>query len=175
MTPEGQEGTLDDWKDAVPDLASHKSEGKPNIGDLDPTFLLVMAKVMTQGLTKYPNDPDGLPNWWKGGSYRSFCASILRHALALASGEDFDRESGLPHAAHIAVDASFIESWRQRGVGVDDRLPPRRFTLHPDDAWPSLEQRIKVAAEAADKALREFDARQQPEGLQVYWPFGEPR
>ena len=103
-------------------LASHKSEGKPLVNDLDPLFILDMGQVMTQGLTKYPNDPDGTPNWWKGGSYRSFIASIQRHALALASGCNYDDESGLPHAAHIAVDAMFVSSWLNRSVGVDDRL-----------------------------------------------------
>ena len=102
--------------------ATHHDAGKPRIQDLDPDFLLEMGMVMTQGLTKYPNDPDGMPNWWKGGSYRSFVASILRHTLRLACGQDIDPESGLPHTAHIAVDASFVRSWQARGVGTDDRL-----------------------------------------------------
>lgn len=103
-------------------LASHKSDGKAQVQDIDPIFILEMGQVMTQGLIKYPNDPDGMPNWWKGGSYRSFLASIMRHALALSAGEDIDPESGQPHAAHIAIDASFVRSWQRRGVGVDDRL-----------------------------------------------------
>ena len=103
-------------------LAKHNSDGKPQVGDMDPKFILMMGQVLTQGLTKYPNDPDGKPNWWKGGDYRSFCASILRHACKLAMGEDLDDESGLPHAAHIAIDAMFIWSWQDRGVGVDSRL-----------------------------------------------------
>lgn len=105
-----------------PELASHKSEGKPLVNDLDPLFWLEMGEVMTQGLTKYPNDPDGTPNWYKGGSFRGFIASIQRHAMRLAAGEDVDRESGLPHAAHIAVDAMFVRSWQVREVGQDDRL-----------------------------------------------------
>lgn len=104
------------------ELALHKSEGKSQVGDMDPTFILEMGDVLTNGLAKYPNDPDGLPNWWKGGDYRGFVASILRHALKLAKGEDLDDESGLPHAAHIAVDAMFVRSWQSRGVGKDSRL-----------------------------------------------------
>ena len=104
------------------ELAAHKSEGKPRVGDLDPGFWLAMGDVMTQGLPKYPNDPDGTPNWWKGGSFRGFCASVERHAMALAKGQDYDRESGLHHAAHLAVDAMFLWSWYQREVGQDDRL-----------------------------------------------------
>lgn len=104
------------------ELAKHISEGKSRVQDLDPLFLLEMGDVMTQGLTKYPNDSDGMPNWWKGGDYRGFVASVLRHALRLAAGEDFDTESGQSHAAHIAVDASFVRSWQRRGVGNDTRL-----------------------------------------------------
>lgn len=126
----------------VTELAAHKSAGKPQVGDMDSLFVLDMGDILTQGLTKYPNDPDGMPNWYKGGSYRSFCASILRHALKLASGEDIDScpkidpegdcagaladtcplHSRLPHAAHIAIDAMFVRSWQRRKVGQDDRL-----------------------------------------------------
>ncbi len=106
----------------LPTLAAHQSSGKPQVGDLDPAFIIEMGEVMTKGLVKYPNDPDGMPNWWKGGKYRGFCASIIRHAMALAMGEDDDAEDGLPHAAHLAVDAMFLRSWQVRGVGVDNRL-----------------------------------------------------
>lgn len=103
-------------------LASHLSSGKPQVGDLDPQFILEMGEVMTQGLTKYPNDPDGTPNWYKGGDYRSFYASMMRHLLKVMAGEDIDDESGKPHLAHLAVDASFVRSWQRRGVGKDTRL-----------------------------------------------------
>ncbi len=102
--------------------AAHQDSGKPAVADLDPQFILEMGEVMTQGLTKYPNDADGRPNWWKGGAFRGFIASILRHGLALLRGEDIDPESGKPHAAHIAVDAMFVRSWQRRGVGEDNRL-----------------------------------------------------
>lgn len=109
------------------ETAAHKSEGKPLVGDADPLFWLAMGDVLAQAVAKYPNDPDGKPNWWKGGGYRGFIASIDRHAKALASGENLDKESGLPHAAHIGVDSMFLWSWMERGVGQDDRLiaPPR--------------------------------------------------
>lgn len=103
-------------------LAAHKSAGKPQVGDLDWAFIEEMGKVMTGGLTKYPNDPDGMPNWWKGGDYRGFLASMGRHLIALAKGEDIDPEFGAAHAAHLAVDAMFLWSWQTRGVGQDRRL-----------------------------------------------------
>jgi hypothetical protein len=103
-------------------LAKHLSEGKPQVQDIDPLFILEMGKVMTAGLAKYPNDPDGMPNWWKGGDYRGFVASSLRHLLAFAGGQAEDEEDGLPHLAHLAVDAMFLWSWHNRSVGVDSRI-----------------------------------------------------
>lgn len=126
------------------ELASHISNGKSLVGDMDASFILEMGDILTDGLVKYPNDPDGMPNWYKGGDYRSFCASIIRHALKLAGGEDFDdcpgtnpnKDTGCTgakadycplhsrraHAAHIAIDAMFVRSWQGRGVGVDSRM-----------------------------------------------------
>lgn len=124
----------------MPELAAHKSEGKSQVGDMDPLFILEMGEVMTNGLIKYPNDPDGAPNWWKGGDYRSFCASILRHSLKMAAGEDLDEESGLPHAAHIAVDAMFLRSWQKRKVGADTRL---------SDEYGALAEMTQLAASEA--------------------------
>ena len=104
------------------ELAKHASSGKPQVQDIDPLFILAMGDVLTQGLTKYPNDEDGMPNWWKGGDTRDFVGSIIRHSARLASGEEIDDESGQHHAAHIAVDAMFMWSWLKRGVGRDTRL-----------------------------------------------------
>lgn len=122
-----------------PELAKHTSAGKPQVQDIDPLFILAMGDVLTQGLTKYPNDEDGMPNWWKGGDTRDFVGSIMRHAAKLASGEGFDEESGQSHAAHIAVDAMFLWSWLNRGVGRDTRLLT--------DCLPVLEsERFRVVA-----------------------------
>lgn len=107
------------------ELAAHKSAGKPLVGDLDPDFILGMAEVLAANIEKYPNDPDGMPNWWKGGDYRSFLASMGRHWLAMARGDDLDlgeQGDGLHHALHLAVDAMFYYSWQRRGVGKDTRL-----------------------------------------------------
>lgn len=113
------------------ETAAHKSDGKSLVGDADPLFWVAMGDVLAQAVAKYPNDPDGKPNWWKGGGYRGFIASIDRHAKSLASGENLDKESGRPHAAHIGVDSMFLWSWMERGVGQDDRLihiePPKNY------------------------------------------------
>lgn len=110
-----------EWRGPVT-IAAHKDMGKPDVGSLDPEFILAMGQVLTNSNAKYPDDLDGRPNWFKGGKYRSFLGSIGRHFLALMKGEDFDPESGLPHAAHLAIDAMFLYSWVRRAVGDDNRL-----------------------------------------------------
>lgn len=107
------------------ELAVHKSEGKPLVGDIDPEFELAIGEVLAASVGKYPNDADGMPNWWKGGSYRGFAASTKRHLDKFLLGEDYDDGeggSGLPHLWHAATDIMFLLSWQQRGVGADDRL-----------------------------------------------------
>lgn len=107
---------------AIMPLAAHKSEGKPLLGDIDPEFEIAIGHVLAASVGKYPNDADGMPNWWKGGSYRGFAASTKRHLDKWLMGEDYDEESDLPHLWHAATDIMFLLSWQQRGVGADDRL-----------------------------------------------------
>lgn len=107
-------------------LASHKSEGKPLVGDIDPGLELAIGRVLGASIEKYPNDEDGMPNWWKGGSYRGFGASTKRHLAKWLAGQELDEESGLPHLWHAACDIMFLISWQEREVGADDRL--RRYS-----------------------------------------------
>ena len=136
------------------ELAKHASTGKPQVQDIDPLFILAMGDVLTQGLTKYPNDEDGMPNWWKGGDTRDFVGSIMRHAAKLASGEETDDESRQHHAAHIAVDAMFMWSWLKRGVGRDTRLKTFVEDLYEQN----------VSMETIEEAFRRAIARDS-EGL----------
>lgn len=111
-----------DMAETVSKLAAHKSDGKPLVGDIDPQFEMAIGRILANSIEKYPNDPDGKPNWWKGGSYRGFAASIKRHLNRWLSGEELDSESGLPHLWHAACDLMFLVSWQERSVGKDDRL-----------------------------------------------------
>lgn len=113
---------MQDNKESGVKLAAHKSEGKPLVGDIDPKLELAIGQVLAASIGKYPNDPDGMPNWWKGGSYRGFAASTKRHIDKWLSGDVYDEESNLPHLWHAACDIMFLLSWEDRGVGADDRL-----------------------------------------------------
>jgi hypothetical protein len=50
---------------------------------------------MAFGATKYSKN-----NWRNGIAYSRLIDAALRHILAYSSGEDFDLETGLSHAAH---------------------------------------------------------------------------
>ena len=69
---------------------------------LEPEFLEEMTKVLTLGAKKYA------PDNWKGLDPERLLAALYRHLLASHKGELIDKESGLSHMAHIAVNAMFL-------------------------------------------------------------------
>ena len=102
--------------------ALHFDDNKPDVADIDPEFILGIGYVLTYGRKKYERD-----NWRKGGEYRRFIASIMRHTLAIAKGEYLDLESGLPHTHHLATDTMFMDHWLRNGLGTDDRFGTSRY------------------------------------------------
>ena len=70
------------------------------------------ARVWMFGEAKYGRD-----NWqklWGEDTIRVCSASLLRHAFAIASGELFDKESGLPHAGHVRCNAAMILEYQKK-------------------------------------------------------------
>ena len=75
--------------------------------DKDPWHLLplkvikLIVKVYKYGAKKYGE------NRWQNldNGYQRYKAALLRHLVAYEEGERFDRESGLPHLAHMAWNA----------------------------------------------------------------------
>lgn len=76
-----------------------------------------IAKVFTMGAEKYDED-----NWRKGMNWRKCLASLMRHTNAFNRGEDLDPESGLPHMAHVAVNAMFLLEYMRTNKELDDRF-----------------------------------------------------
>ena len=63
-----------------------------------------VVKVLMFGARKYEAD-----NWKEvSDGYKRYCKAIARHFSDLMKGEEFDVESGLHHAAHIAANALFM-------------------------------------------------------------------
>jgi len=78
------------------------------------------AMAMKNGADKY-----GPYNWReKKVRITIYLDAIERHLLALRDGEDKDRESGLPHLAHIIASASIIADAVEGGFAMDDRPKP---------------------------------------------------
>ena len=85
--------------------------------DLIPTFAnQQLAQVLTFGAAKYQPH-----NWQKGMAWSTAIASLKRHLAAFEAGEDYDKESGLLHMAHVLCNAAFIAEYYKIYPQGDDR------------------------------------------------------
>ncbi len=75
-----------------------------------------MVKVLTMGAEKYDSR-----NWEAGMLWSNVISSLKRHIAAIEKGEDFDKESGLLHAAHVACNAHFLTAYYKIYPQGDDR------------------------------------------------------
>lgn len=92
------------------------NKGKTRL-DLIPAFAQEKyAEVLTKGAEKYAER-----NWEKGMKWSNVLASLKRHTLAFEKGEDFDKETGLLHTAHIQCNAAFLTEYYNTYPQGDDR------------------------------------------------------
>ena len=93
--------------------------------DLVPQFAQEQyAKVLTAGGEKYADR-----NWERGMRWSKALASMKRHVLAFESGEDYDKETGLLHVAHIMCNAGFLTEYYKIYPQGDDR--PHKYLSRP--------------------------------------------
>jgi hypothetical protein len=98
-------------------------DGKPALGLYSGEFLCWQGAVLEFGRQKYTKDGvDGADNWRKGMKVRKLLGAIFRHTALVLMGEDLDKESGLPHLAHVAVDAMFVWETLRYRKQWDDRF-----------------------------------------------------
>lgn len=90
--------------------------GKLRFDLLPPDALMEIVRVYTFGSTKYPPR-----NMERGMSWGRVFAALMRHAWAFWAGEDLDRESGLPHLAHLGWCALTLLDYMKRHREFDDR------------------------------------------------------
>jgi hypothetical protein len=64
------------------------------------------AKALAEGAAKY-----GRGNWRLGMPQNEILDSIGRHLIALASGEEIDEASGLPHVDKIFTNALMLSQY----------------------------------------------------------------
>jgi len=105
----------------------HKGPYRANIGKMRYSLLPFIAireivKVLEFGATKYKEG-----NWLKkpGFKYSNFINSYTRHFELWLFGEDNDKESGIHHAAHMAINSIFLLTYVLTGIGEDDRADMR--------------------------------------------------
>lgn len=92
------------------------NEGKIRY-DLIPTFANEQfAKVLTEGAKKYADN-----NWKLGMRWSKVLASLKRHIAAYESGEDYDKEDGILHTAHMICNTMFLTEYYKIYPQGDDR------------------------------------------------------
>jgi len=113
------------------DKAKRFNEGKVDLTLVPTKALKAEARVWMLGEKKY-----GRNNWeklWGSDTVNLVMACLLRHAYAILEGEDYDKESGQPHAAHIRANAAMLIEHLDRkksnandthtaGTGEEERL-----------------------------------------------------
>lgn len=102
------------------DKALRYNQGKLRYDLLEPYAIEELVKVFTIGASKYADR-----NWEQGMKWSKMLASLKRHIAAFEKGEDFDKETGLPHMAHAAWNALGLITYMRNHPELDDR--PHRY------------------------------------------------
>jgi hypothetical protein len=90
---------------------------KPSTASIPPLAVLELGAVTANGAAKY-----GRFNWREKGVTTSiYTDAIDRHMLAYRDGETRDRESGLPHLAHVMACCAILLDAASLGQLHDDR------------------------------------------------------
>lgn len=108
------------------ETAKRFNEGKIDLTLLPTEAMRREAQVWMMGEEKYGRD-----NWKKlwGEQTVSVCsACALRHILYMLDGNMIDKESGLPHAAHVRCNMAMILEWMKRAVPIE----PAPADIEPD-------------------------------------------
>lgn len=97
-------------------LADRKNDGKLPMHLVPADAIKAMAAVLKVGMDKYAER-----NWEKGAYFSVPYSSLMRHLLAFWEGEDYDKESGELHIAHILTNAAFLLRYYEEFPELDDR------------------------------------------------------
>ena len=89
---------------------------KPEIGLIPNLYLAGMAKVLMFGKSRY-----GAYNWTKGMAWSRLVNAAYRHLGSFNDNIDNDEESGFSHLLHASCCLMFLYTYKQLGLGVDDR------------------------------------------------------
>ncbi len=89
-------------------------EDKPRIDLINPRFIEEMGKGLGFGAEKYSdyNYKEG-----EGLDHERLYASMMRHSLKYAQGEEIDEESGIHHLIAVAINAQMLYTLLEEGKG----------------------------------------------------------
>lgn len=100
------------------------NKGKLRYDLVNPYAHEQMVKILTIGSNKYSER-----NWEAGMAWSNVISSLKRHLAAIEAGEDYDKESGELHAAHVACNAHFLTAYYKLYPQGDDR--PHKYLNQP--------------------------------------------
>lgn len=107
---------------------------------------------------KYPDTPEGRPNYEGGIQVTKLADSCLRHLFSFLQGVDNDAESGKPHLHHLQCCLSMMSWMVDNRPDLDDRPHPVPDHVNPADVPDHVKAYValqgvahKMAAEKASK------------------------
>lgn len=104
-------------KPKVSSQSARHNQGKVQVREVDPAFIIGLGEVLTASRQKYDEG-----NWQKPTNYSTPYESAMRHLMKFWSGEEFDEETSKHHLLHAATNLMFLYYHTRSGVGTDDRL-----------------------------------------------------
>jgi hypothetical protein len=99
-----------------PVTGAEKGRKVAQLGAVDPSSIMEIAKVAGYGTEKYDRY-----NFLKGYDWSLSFDALCRHIFAFWSGEDIDPESGFPHMAHAGWHCLALLAFMRRHPEMDDR------------------------------------------------------
>lgn len=140
-------------------MDSHKQdEGKLDYSLVPEEWEQGLAMVLAFGAKKY-----GKNTWQQVENGRErYYSALRRHLSAWRDGEFTDKESGLPHLYHVAVNAFFLEYYTPHGEVVDvydgsaspEEVSTDCTTCPHKDECPNSEEKV-VDFDALRESLKE--------------------
>lgn len=106
---------------SVEEHASRDRTKLAKFSAIPPDVLWELAERYGKGQLKYPNDPDGTPNWMKGFEWELAVDALERHLMLWRMGEDDDPEFGDSHLLAVIWHAITLRWMQKNGKGRDFR------------------------------------------------------
>ena len=96
---------------------------KPPLALIPPIAEIYTSEVLRHGADKY-----GAWNWRRERiGMTAYLSAMRRHINAVIAGEDIDRDSGLPHLAHVMATAAIVMDAAHANCVIDDRPTGESF------------------------------------------------